>query len=85
MPLIELDLIGGIRAIQGGRQPTEPKVFPSKEAADAYRVVKGWLGRPMTREQARLVFLKHWPHLPWRDMQYWAMVKTAAKLIRESV
>ena len=78
--LIELDL-SPLRSL--GAKPQPDRVFPSKEAADAWHVCKAWLGGPMKLEQARARFSQTWPHLPWAEMQTWACIKTAAKLIRE--
>ena len=79
---VELDLSPLLRP---GSTPQPDRVFPSKEAADAYHVVKAWLGRPMTEAQARQRFAQVWPHLPWNDMKRWACYKTAAQRIKDSV
>ncbi len=79
--LVELDLSPLLRP---GAKPQPDRVFPSKEAADAWHVCRAWLGRPMTHQQARQKFSETWPRqAPWAEMKFWAMVKTAAKLIRE--
>jgi hypothetical protein len=79
--LIELDLAPLVRP---GATPEPDRQFPSREAADAYHVVRAWLGRSMSSSQARQRFSEAWPgQAPWAELKYWAMVKTAAKIIRE--
>lgn len=83
--LIEFNLAEGLRSLRGGDRPAPAVRFPSAEAASAYRVVRSHLRREglhLTHREARAEFARRWPHLPWGEMGYWAMVKNAAGLLR---
>lgn len=84
--LVELDIAGSIRAIARGEAPPADRFYPSEEARRAYEVVRSHLrarGRRFTVPEAREEFARRWPHLPWGEMRYWAMVKTAARLLED--
>jgi hypothetical protein len=87
VPVIELPLAEGVRAIRNGDQPPPDRTFPSREAADAYHVVRAWLRRQQPEgvrfDEARAILAKRYPHLPWLEMQPYAMIKTAARLLEQ--
>ena len=86
--IVELRPFEDLHHLRHGNLPPPDRQFPSREAADAYHVVYNWLRlkhpRGISVADARDLFRTTWRHLPWERMAYWAMVKTAAKCIKEN-
>jgi hypothetical protein len=83
--MIEIPLGDSLSAIRRGDTPPNERVFPSREATVAYHIVRAWaIGQGLTgRRELCEALHRRWPFLPWGEMQRWALIKNAAKLLRE--